>query len=240
MENIGLSAIEAKIYLAALELGQASPMRLAEKARVKRPTLYKVLPNLFDKGLLAETKAGKRRLLVAEDPESYLDKKRGELIQFEQTLPELRSLLNTASVKPVVNFYEGIEGIKKVYLDNLRVGQAILEFLSLQKIDEEIEDYCTGFYIRERIRRRIPIKIIISGPMVYGKFNLENNERALRETKNISAQPFPMPIDAYIYGDNLSFMVYRSDSEPAAIIIRSKEIATAMRSLFNLAWASNL
>ena len=38
-----------------------------------------------------------------------------ELAQFEKVLPQLRSLLNTAEAKPVINFYEGVEGIKKVY-----------------------------------------------------------------------------------------------------------------------------
>ena len=65
--KLGLTEAETAIYLAALELGKALPKHLAEKAKVKRPTLYQLLPSLLEKGLLSETVVGKRRYLVAED-----------------------------------------------------------------------------------------------------------------------------------------------------------------------------
>ena len=52
----------------------------------------------------------------------------------------------------------------------------------------------------------------------------------------VDEKNFPFPLDGFIYGDTISFAVYREDSEPAGIIIRSAEIVTAIRSLFELAW----
>lgn len=236
LADLGLSEAEAAIYLAALELGESLPKHLAENAGVKRPLLYKLLPALLDKGLLSETIHGKRRFLVAQDPEFLVEQKRSELRLMEEKIPELRLLLRTATIKPKILFYEGIEGVKKIYVDNLREKKPTLEFVSLEKIHPAFEAYSKNYYIPGRINRNIPIKIIISGEAHSKLLRLKTDFYALREVKTISKEQFPLPLDCYIYGDNVSFLLYRSDSEPIGIIIRSKEIATTLRSLFEFIW----
>lgn len=236
VQNLGFSANEARIYLAALELGTCLPLHLAVKAGIKRPTLYKILPELFRKGVLSETMIGRRRYLVAEDPEQYLDKKRSEFEYFTTIIPDLRSLMRTASVKPVIVFYEGIEGLKKVYLDNLRARKETLNYIGLEKIHPEIEDYTHQYYVPERVRRKISIRVLVSGPREYGRLNLTTDLKYLREVKIIDSKKYPFPLDAYIYGETVSFIMYREDSEPVGVIIRSREISIALRSLFELAW----
>jgi sugar-specific transcriptional regulator TrmB len=122
LQNIGLSKLEAGVYLAILQLGKSLPANLAKKAKIKRPTLYKVIPELKDLGLISETVIGKRKYIVAEDPQSYLDRKNNELKDFENSIPELRLLLNTATVKPKIVFYEGIKGIEKLYMETLKTA----------------------------------------------------------------------------------------------------------------------
>jgi HTH-type transcriptional regulator, sugar sensing transcriptional regulator len=236
LASFGLAEAESAIYLAALELGESLPKHLAEKAGVRRPMLYKVLPDLFEKGLLSQTVKGKRRYLVAEDPEALIEKKREDLEMLQDKLPELRLLLRTATSKPKIVFYEGIEGIKKLYMDNLRERQPILEFVSLENIHPEIEFHSKNYYIPARINRKIPIRIIVSGETESKSIRLKTDPYALREVKTISQEKFPIPLDCYIYGDNISFAVYRTDSEPIGIIIRSKEIARTLRSLFEFVW----
>ena len=238
--NLGLSREESAIYLAALELGESLPKHLAEKAGVKRPMLYKLLPDLLAKGIISLTIKGKRRYLVAEDPEVIFEKKQSELKLLEEVLPELRLLLRTAKVKPKIIFYEGNEGIKKLYMDNLHQKEIILEFVSMEKISPEIEFYSKNYYIPQRINRNIPIKIIVSGNTESELLKLKTDSYALREVRTVDKKEFPIPLDCYIYGDNVSFAVYRTDSEPIGVIIRSKEISTMMRSLFNLVWKTAL
>ncbi len=236
LKGLGLSDLEAKIYMAALVGGELLPKHLAERAGVKRPMLYKLLPELVVKGLLTETRKGKRRCLVAEDPEVYLDKKRAELVLAEQSIPGLRLLLQTATVKPKIVFYEGVEGLKKLYMDNLREKKPILEFVSVARIHPAIEEYSKNYYIPQRINRNISIKIIVSGNTTSELLNLKTADWALREVKTVDENKFPVPLDCYIYGDNVSFALYRTDSEPVGIIIRSREIATMFRSLFEFVW----
>ena len=238
LADLGLSETESAIYLAALELGEGLPKHLSLKAGIKRPLLYKLLPDLLNKGLLSETIRGKRRLLVAEDPEVLVEKKQAELRLLEERIPELRLLLRTASVKPKIIFHEGIEGLKKIYVDNLREKKATLEFVSLEKIHPELESYSKNYYIPQRINKKIPIKIIISGKAESKLLKLKEDLYALREIKTIDKEKFSLPLDCYIYGDNVSFLLYRLDSEPIGIIIRSTEIAKMMRSLFLFIWVN--
>lgn len=236
LTQFGLSEAESAVYLAALELGASLPMHLSEKANIKRPTLYKILPGLFLKGLLSQTVKGKRKYIVAEDPEALLEKKQYEIKMLEEKIPELRLLLRTAKIKPQIIFYEGVEGLKKVYMDNLRGKDEILNFIGLENIHPDVDLYAKNYYIPQRINRRIPIRVIVSGETSTQRIKLKTDSYALRELKTIDREKFPIPLDCYIYGDNVSFLLFRSDSEPIGVIIRSKEIATTMRSLFELIW----
>lgn len=236
LQNIGLSKSEADIYLSALQLGKSLHTELAKKSGIKRPTLYKILPRLMDIGLITETILGKRTYIVAEDPEVYLENKRNELKTFEDTIPELRLLLNTAQIKPKIIFYEGIEGIKKLYMETLKEKKPILEFVSLEKISPEIEFHSRNYYIPQRINRQIPIKIIVSGETSSGLIKLKTSSWELRDVKVVDENKFPIPLDCYIYGNNVALALYRKDSEPIGIIIHSVEVSTFLKSIFNLIW----
>lgn len=236
LKNIGLSEIEADVYVSALQFGKALPSDLAKKAGVKRGTLYKYLPKLKALGLFSETIVGKRKYLVAEDPKVYLERKQNELKNFEETIPELRLLLNTAQIKPKISFYEGLNGIKKLYMETLKEKKPILEFVSLENIHPEIEFHSRNYYIPQRINRQIPIKILVSGEVSSELIKLKTSSWELREVKVIDKEKFPIPLDCYIYGNNVAFALYRKDSEPVGIVVHSIEISTLMRSIFSFLW----
>jgi len=235
--NAGLSKAEANVYLASLELGESSHMTLAEKANIKRPTLYyRVLPSLLEKGLLTETVRGKRKYLVAQDVQPFLEQKKTRLEEAEQQIPQLRALLATATSKPKLLLYEGVEGIKKVWFDHLVQRKPILELVGIENIHPELQKYIKNYYILERAKRKISVKMLISGPTVAGIFKVKSKAHELREVRMIDGKVFPVPLGCDIYGDNVSFTLHRKDSEPIGLIIRSKEIATTMRSVFNFIW----
>ena len=236
LENSDLSRAESAIYLAALGLGEALPKALAEKAGIKRPTLYGILPGLFEKGLLTETMKGKRKYIVAQDIQPYLDQKKHQLDEIQKLVPQLQVLLSTATSKPKIILYEGTGGIKKIYYDHLLQKQPILELVGIENIHPELEKYIKNYYIPERARRKIPLKMLISGPTVAGIFNVKNNSLELREVKTVKDELFQTPLGLDIYGNNISITLHRKDSEMIGIIIRSKEIAATMRSVFGFIW----
>ncbi|MFH0854627.1 MAG: helix-turn-helix domain-containing protein, partial [bacterium] len=60
LQQIGLSDKEASVYLAALELGPTNIQALTKKSAIKRSTVYDIIKNLKNHGLMSETTRGKR------------------------------------------------------------------------------------------------------------------------------------------------------------------------------------
>ena len=99
-----------------------------------------------------------------------------------------------------------------------------MEFVSLKQIHPEIEFHSSNYYIPQRIKRKIPIKILVSGLAKSNRIKLSTDAYALREVKLLNETLYPIPLDCYIYGDNISFALYRKDTEPIGIIIRPKKL----------------
>jgi sugar-specific transcriptional regulator TrmB len=60
LSESGLSKKEIAIYLSVLELGQATILQIADKSKIKRPTIYDLVPMLINKGFVTEIQKGKK------------------------------------------------------------------------------------------------------------------------------------------------------------------------------------
>ena len=69
LQNLGLTEKEARIYLAALELGPSTVQEIAKKTGLIRTTVYNQIKILSEKGLLSELQEGKKRLIISQDPD---------------------------------------------------------------------------------------------------------------------------------------------------------------------------
>jgi sugar-specific transcriptional regulator TrmB len=55
LQTLGLTANEAKAYLAAIRLGQCRVIEIAREARIQRPEVYHIMPRLVSLGLVEKT-----------------------------------------------------------------------------------------------------------------------------------------------------------------------------------------
>ena len=85
VRQYGLGENEAKLYIAALELGEASVQDMAKKAGVKRTSIYYMLDELESKGVLTTTKRNKKTYYIAASPTDLLKSLRSRLAEFEKT-----------------------------------------------------------------------------------------------------------------------------------------------------------
>ena len=118
LTEAGLSDKEARVYAAMLELGPQGAGEIAKQASVHRATTYLALTSLASQGLATSYDDGKQTLFVAETPQRllHLAEKHANVAtekhQRATTLvPELEALFQSGSNKPVVRFYEGVEGL---------------------------------------------------------------------------------------------------------------------------------
>ncbi len=115
LEAFHLKSKEAQLYLALLELGEASAPQIAAKAGIQRTNFYDLIPKLLTLGLAKQTTRGKKQFFSALDPEEFVKLEERRLEQLKQALPELKAITNTATEKPRIFFYEGANGVKQVY-----------------------------------------------------------------------------------------------------------------------------
>lgn len=248
LEGLGLTEAQGAVYLAALELGEASMQELARKSRVKRTSIYAFIDDLNARGFLTEVMRRKRRAYQAVDPRQLLEVERSRVVEFERALPELLAVHNRAAGKPRVTFYEGLDGIKSVYADMLRVGKEILAYEDAeQRLDALGEEYVTR-YPAERARRKILFRSILrDSPAAHAL--AQQNRELLRQSKFLSASDAEIHgrengrltaggawrTEINIYGDKVALFNFRA-ATPFCVRIEDADLAETLRVSWHALW----
>jgi len=234
LQLLGLNQKEAKIYLANLELGEATIQEIASQARLKRPSLYHIIKDLIKRELIYSVVREKKRKFVAADP-SELEKiiKRHDEV-LKETIPELKALTGTSALtKPKMRLYEGLDGIKVVYQDILDTKKPVKAFSGVKSGYKALGEFADQ-YIGERIKNNIPIKLIAPDDF-WGRGHQRKDKKSKRETRLIPKDKFPFEMEANIYGNKVNFVGFKK-GRLVGVIIENPEIAKTMESIFDFAW----
>ncbi len=237
LKQLGLEEKEAKVYLAALELGAATIQNLSKKSGIKRSTVYEMLKSLKAMGLISESTEGKKRLIVAKNPENLKRNIKSKEQLLNEILPELKSLNNTASSKPRIMFYDNKEGIREIYRDTLLAKNKTTLWISpIQSMLETIGEDFLNKYVEERTKRGIWVKsVYVTSQQVpdYKYLKPETFKKTLREIrftpKNIS-----LANTMCIYDNKVAIM--SSKKESFGFVIESEDYANMMKIYHNLLW----
>lgn len=234
LKEVGLSDKEAAVYLGVLELGQASVLRIAQKAGVKRPTAYITLSALQEKGFVEVIPKGTTTLYQAVDPEKIHARFLEKIKAFGSALPELRSILNVAPGKPRVRFYEGRKSITALYENEISRGGNILAVVSIQKIRDMISpEKLTGFTHLMKAHGTC-IRDILEDSLEAREYVKEKNRLCLGETKFLPAD-MNFETDMLVYGATVAMV---SPKTLIAVVIEDAAISNACRRLLEYLWAS--
>jgi sugar-specific transcriptional regulator TrmB len=240
--KVGLTAEQAQIYESLLEHGPQSASELATSTPVKRTYAYSVCADLVKKGLIAQELRGRTTVFRALSPqqlitEAQTQKLKAELAQkeLENILPTLKSKYNLAENKPVVTYFEGVEGIKKVYQDTLSEKQPIDALVQTSEVHPEIYRWVTQEYVKARIAAGIAVRAIVASGEKTEKYT-ELDKKELRETKVVDSTSFPFKHEINIYGTKLAIINHNKTAQLIGIIIDNPHIATTFRSWFDLTW----
>lgn len=224
--------MEAQVYVAALELGEATMQALARKSGVNRSTIYTFIDELKGRGFIQETRKHKRNIYSGVHPERLVDLQKNRVRELEQILPELLAINNKSDKKPRVTFYEGFDGVEEAYKDQLRTKKEILSYEDLEGLMSELPKRISEWFPQERAHRDILIKTISRDVPIAREFT-KRNRGLLRETKFFNAPPFKTDIN--IYGDKVSLIDVQSE-KPFAVIIENKNLAETMRTVWKQLW----
>lgn len=233
LASLGLSKSETAVYLAALELGEASVQELARKAGVKRTSIYNFIDKLKDRQILFETKKKRRSVFSAAHPHQLLELEKLRLKELEHAMPMLLAINNRSARKPRVTFHEGIEGIKEVYNDMLNQRKPVICWSDQKHMWPTLgKEYCE-YFPSERAKRGIPIRMIATDTPENRRYATKD-QQLLRDTKFISSSS-DLRTEINVYGDRTILASFRS-APPFAVLIEDQDIASTMRVSWEELW----
>lgn len=92
LQGLGLNQKEALIYVSLLQLGKATAYKIAQKSGLKKPTVYVILEELRQKGLVLKIPYPKKQIYSAKHPQELIHEAEERLKRVNSALPELLAL----------------------------------------------------------------------------------------------------------------------------------------------------
>ncbi len=238
LRKAGLTESQAKGYLALIEHGALTPAELAEKTGEARTNGYMICEKLESLGL-ATKKDGKKAVYTPNHPsalETLAEKRRKVIQKAEQDVKNninpLIDMFYAASELPGARTLNGIEGIKEIYLDTLRVKQDIyLLRTTSDEVDLGVEYLNT--YRRERAKLGInTYGLTPSTKSAIERLDGDEDKRMLFHRTLLPPNSYTAPVEIDIYGSKSAFISF-GDTQ-MAIVVDSPPMAEAMRQIMQL------
>lgn len=237
-EQLGLTARETLLYQTLLKLGPSSIRDIAEHSGINRGTAYEALKQLQGKGVVSYFPKGKRRFFTAENPEILLSLAEDRRIRLDKTIETLKTTIipNLHQQQPEyhhtnVRYYEGDDGIEWVLRDILNVVS-----------QQDHKEYCVFSskpirpylyrpfpnYTKQRVKLGINVKVIALGD--------GGEEAQLSERKWIKTEGSVDASYIAIYPPKCAIISLASNNFPSAVVLESKDIASAQQIIFDTLW----
>lgn len=232
--ELGLHDTEARFYLAALELGEASIRDVAQKAAISRTNAYDVLNRLTEQGLVTcEGAGGKSMRVIAVSPDRLVEVFEARRKRLETIIPDLQSLHVGGTAKPRVRFHEGLGGIQSVLEETLACrSKLLLGILSMRDLYEVPGRAWMDDLVRRRIEAGVKLRVVRAraNDMHARWHESAPDRRAVR----FAPHGFETAMTTYIYDEKVA--VISSRRENFAMTIESAEFAGLQRQLFEALW----
>lgn len=230
--DLGLTKKEAQVYLANLELGDSPASDIAIRSHLNRVTCYDILDKLVKRGLISTYTKKKIKYFSATDPDIVRYDFRQKYMNLKAALPDLRRLHGKSS-HPRIRYYEGIEGVKKIYADTLNAKTEILNYADSKSIRKFWPNYDKE-YVNERVEKKIYLRGIAPRDE-QGEIVAAENKIRLREIRLVEPGEYSFANEINIYDDKVGIVSFGKD-ELVGMIIESAEVADTQRAIFMMAW----
>ena len=235
-----LNEKEIKVFRVCLELGNQPASNIARVLELPRNTARFTLDALVAKGLMRKTNRGNTQFYSPESKKNlvrhlkvkqmrYNEKVDAQIKLIETFGKALDAQENRAKGKPKITFYEGNDGLERVYEHTLSSREEICSWASFDDNAEALPEYFDTYYTR-RAKKKIPIKSIHPDSAL-ARENTKRDKEEMRTSLLVDPEKYNWVPEIQVYDD---FINIASWHEKFGVIIESPEIAEAMKSIFDL------
>jgi HTH-type transcriptional regulator, sugar sensing transcriptional regulator len=229
IKALGLSDNESEVYLILLNMNEALASEIATKSRISRPHIYDTLEKLIDKGLASYVIKNNRRHYKPANPEVLIDFLKAKQNSLQEALPSLKKMYEPQKEKPIVEVYEGNEGLKNILNDVLREGKDISAWGPTSKWKDYVP-IAIEKYLNERKKLGFKARMLTSKDSNILDF-------PLNEYKYLSKE-FSSPATTFLYGNKTCMVLWLETA--ISILIENKELSDSFRSYFEMMWNQKL
>jgi sugar-specific transcriptional regulator TrmB len=240
-EAFNLSLKERRIAECLLERGILRASTVANYCELPRNTVRGLLDKLVGEGFLVRTRRGnthfygveqlgRLRMLLEEKRERVMEEVEQQLAALDQARENF-TRPNGSSTKPRVTFYEGEDGIRRVYEDTLLSSERLRSWGSFDANRDALPKYFRTYYKR-RAKRGISIKSL-HPDSVLAREAQRLDPVELRECVLVPLPRFKVTPEIQVYDNKVNIVSW---VDKLGIIIESKEIAEAFKDVFDLSF----
>ncbi|MDD5103176.1 MAG: helix-turn-helix domain-containing protein [Candidatus Peribacteraceae bacterium] len=236
--KLGLTDEEAKVYLACLEVNGGAVSVIARKAGINRVSCYHTLEKLLKRRLLSQYDKSGMKCFAPEPPEKLEELELERVKIAKSLLPQLKSLTGSLGFKPKIRFYEGREGVERVFTESLIAKKEILGYTNLKTVTNFFPDFFKE-YTHTRLRKGIKTRYLspntVESVHVIDPFLPKTFDPNLIEILLVNKEQFPFENEVLIF-ENVVGIVSLKKEELLGLLIESATLARTMRAVFDLAW----
>ncbi len=243
LKQTGLDEKEIKVYSTLLNSGGLTVLQLSEKSELKRTNLYNILDSLEKVNLVRKVEKETTTRYFPQSPkeiEKLITRQNLMLnhakLNYDILINSLQSQFTLVEHKPLITYYEGIEGLKRLYEDVNNTGEDILLLRSSYDDKREDVDNVIAEQIVNQVKRGIHAKVIgpLEDPEEAKELYTKYDKLRLVEERFIKNFPFNLPAQILIYGNKTAISTIREAI--IVTVIDHKDVTNTYRALFDFIW----
>lgn len=249
LQKLGLRDHEALVYANLLCASPSGATFLAKKCGMSRSSVYTILEALKSKGLVSTTYKNEIKQFIAEDSKSLKT-----MLQLEQKQVENKfNILDTIQDKieklssgnmhlPQIIFFEGQEGLKKIYLSMMRqaVDNSTLYLIRDEFIWREEWKFVFHDEWHDRIKKiksekNIATKVLINSSKIEKSRDNYYIAKKATQVKYLSRANSIRDFAIYIIGDTTSILSFEKNNLVGIKMVNAN-LAKNFIALFESLW----
>lgn len=241
-KSLNLNEKEIKCYIELTILWSQPASILAKKINVARSTTQFTLDALVKKWFAIKLIKNQITYYSAEKIENIINilnsQKNRYLSEIEEKEKRLKGIIpiinwmkKESTKKPKVIFYEWRQWLEIVYEDVLNSTETVRSFVAFEWREQVMPWYFKDYY-KKRVKKWVKIKCIYKDSEI-ARERTSHNKEELRESAIVDPSKFNWTPEIQFYNNRVTIVSW---IEKIWVIIESKEISDAMKSLFDLAW----
>jgi len=236
--ELGLKDKEIKVYLSIVKSEGISATELAKKTKLNRTTIYDIIENLIEKGLITQQIKEKKKTFQTVNFNKFISKLKDKEKIAYLAIRELNNLYIPSKKDYEVEVFEGVEGVKS-YFDNvesLLKTKKLKDYLvfgsSLQTIKR------IKFYIISRIKDSLLLLKNVDFRIIWNYS--AKSEEIIKNLQFIKSKFLPKDVKTtcttVIANDSIALFIYTN--KPIIIKIKNKDVSETYKNHFNMSWDS--